>query len=275
MNLDNLYPHAGNHSIQNAILAIEWGIPLTAQQVATLREAGTPVLSSYPRVEEQRSIVVNIGSQPNAIPTQASETSGFAFSRFSAGGILEKQVQLNRANCLFIVSDYSRWASLVDELSALLSAISPTLFAHNIPITAVGLQYADRFLWRGTPSDLNLSEVFRAGSPYIALNGLSCADSWHSHHGYFVNSGTPVEHRRLDNINLNIMDEQQGRAIQIVTSHRAILTTPLLDGNTSQNSQRVVALETEMHSVNKRLFRQLLTDQLLAKIQLGEEKPTT
>jgi uncharacterized protein (TIGR04255 family) len=272
MSLDNLYPHAGNHSIQNAILAVEWGSQLTILQLELLRDAARTALSSYSRVEEQRSIVVNIGPDPSQIPAQVPELSGFTFSRTSTDGQIEKQAQITRAHCLFVVSDYSRWAALVAEVRALLDMIAPTLANHSIQIAAVGLQYSDRFVWRGETTNLNLSEVFRADSPFIASNGLTCTEAWHSHYGYFVNSSSPIQHKRLDNINLNIADEPQGRAIQILTSHRALLTTPLSGDNIPQS---VMDLETELHSVNKHIFRQLLTNELLAKIQLGNKSRTT
>lgn len=271
MSLDNLYPHAGNHSIQNAILAVEWGSQLTIPQLELLRDAAKTALSSYPRLEEQRSIVVNIGPDPSQIPAQVPELSGFNFSKVSADGQIEKQVQITRAHCLFVVSDYSRWAVLVAEITALLELIAPTLAINHIPIAAVGLQYSDRFVWRGDTSNLKLSEVFRVGSPFIASNGLTSTEAWHSHHGYFVQSTMPIQHKRLDNINLNIADEPQGRAIQILTSHRALFTTPLSGENIAQS---VMDLENELHSINKNIFRQLLTDELLAKIQLGNESRT-
>ncbi len=268
MSLDNLYPHAGNHSIQNAILAIEWGMQLTLPQLSALRDAASLALPSY-QFEEQKSIILNIGPDPNAIPQQTPEVSGYLYSRYSSIGQIAKQVQITRFNCLFIVSDYTRWADLVNEVSTLLNQLSSALSGQGILVAAVGLQYSDRFVWRGQIGNLKLSEVFLTDSPYISPNGLSCADAWHSHHGYLADSGTPVQHKRLDNVNVNVMDEPQGgRAIQILTSHRASLGTPLRGGDIAAT---IVALEDEMHKVNKDIFKKLLTEELRSKINLSED----
>lgn len=267
MSLDSLFPHAGNHSIQNAILAVEWGGELSVGQLETLRTTVSPLLAGA-REEVQQQIRMSLTPGMGQTPVQAAEVGGYVYSLFSPAAELQKQIQVNRANCLIIVSDYLRWSDLISEAEALLGAIF-LHFVDSVSIAAVGLQYSDRFVWKAKPEDLNLKEVFRADSTFLSSHGLECRSAWHSHHGYFISCGTPISHKRLDNINVNVVDEPDGRAIQILTSHRAVLDSAIPTKNAINT---VVDLENELHGVNKSIIKDLLSDQLLAKIKLSEDK---
>ena len=266
MSLDSLFPHAGNHSIQNAVMAIEWGGELSIEQLEKLRASAKAILADCPREEQQQSIRVNIAPVQNPMTAPAPEVTGYTFSRFSPNGDIEKQIQINRVNCLIIVSDYRRWHDLITEVSKLLSVIFCTADA-SVSVSAVGLQYSDRFVWKGQPEELKLQEVFQANSPFIAPHSLECSAAWHSHHGYFIVRESPVLHRRLDNMNVNVNDESEGRVIQILTSHRALLEEHIV---ANQALDAVLSLQDDIHKVNKSIFRQLLSDELLKKINLSE-----
>ncbi|SIQ88427.1 TIGR04255 family protein [Aromatoleum tolulyticum] len=264
MSLDLLYPHAGDHSIQNAVLAIEWAQEIEIAALQVVRDAAKAVLKTYPKVETQQTLRVNLQPGPGSVPSAESEIGGYSYSRFSNSGELEQQVQLNRQSCLMVVADYKRWRVLIDDAQNLFAAILPAL-PNSVLITAVGLQYVDRFVWRGNPAELKLDEVFRAESPFIARHSLQCTQTWHSHHGFFERSERPIRHNRLDNINVNIVDEPKGRAIQILTSHRA-LPEPAISANGALQS--VIELQNELHCLSKEVFKNLLTEPLLAKIKL-------
>ena len=267
MNLESLYPHAGNHSIQNAILAIEWGSEFSIAQLEKLRFSARSHLKDYPKEEPQQSIRVNFVAGQNAVPIPTPEITGYVFSRFSPNGEIQKQVHISRTNCLMIVSDYNRWGDLLDEASLLLSVIFPAI-NEDVLVAAAGLQYSDRFIWKSTSMSINFRDVFRVNSPFIAAHSLACSEPWHSHHGYFMSCDTPIPHTRLDNINVNVADEAEGRSIQILTSHRALFKTPI--PATIQAITSVIDIENSMHMKNKEIFKQLLTDDLLTKINLTD-----
>ena len=44
MSLNNLIPHADKHAIENAVLAIEWGVELNTAQLEEVRVAIKPAL---------------------------------------------------------------------------------------------------------------------------------------------------------------------------------------------------------------------------------------
>lgn len=262
MSLENLTPHAGKHAIENAVLALEWGVELTAAQLEEVRSAVKPVLKDFPREEPQQTFRVSLSPIPGAAPMPTHEIGGYVYSRYTAEGNVPKQVQLTRTNCLFVVTAYTRWKDLIAEAGNVFAQALSALPV-GIPVSNIGLQYSDRFKWSGNPADLDLSQVFRFNSPFVASHVSECRLACHSHHGYFEDSSEPIPNRRLDNINVNIVDEAEGRTIQIVSSHRAALTEQLT-GVVVQ--KHVNDIQEYLHDVHKDIIRKMLCDELLIKI---------
>ena len=262
MSLNNLIPHADKHAIENAVLAIEWGVELNTAQLEEVRVAIKPALKDFPREEPQQTIRVNLAPNPGAAPMPVSEIGGYVYSKYSADGNVPKQVQLTKANCLFVVTTYTRWKDLITEASGVFAQVLSALPA-GMPVPTIGLQYSDRFKWVGRLADLDLSKVFRQNSPFVASHVSECRLACHSHHGYFGDSSKPIPNRRLDNINVNIVDEPDARTIQIVSSHRATLTEQLSGVDFQKH---VNEFQEYLHGVHKDIIRKMLCDDLLVKI---------
>ncbi|MCB0066951.1 MAG: TIGR04255 family protein [Caldilineaceae bacterium] len=264
--MDQLFPHAGDHSIQNAVLAVEWSPEIDATQLESIRGAAHGLVQDF-KEETQQTIRVSFSNAPGNVPTSAPapEISGYAYSRFSPAGELQKQVQISRGSCLIVVADYQRWKQLIADVKSVFAVVLSALPA-SVTISTVGLQYSDRFIWKANAETLDLREVFRANSPYLTAHSLDCKQAWHSHHGYFEKSVVPTPHNRLDIININVVDEPSGRAIQVLTSHRAALDGPL---QAAGALDQVVAMQDALHDLNKGIFRELLTEPLLQKIHLN------
>jgi len=264
MRLELLEPHHGDHSIQNAILAIEWAMALDNATLETLRSAFQQFKHDFPKEELQHTVSFSLGLAQGAVPTPQQGLGGYTYSRFSVGGEIEKQIIISRSNCMFIVSDYKKWSVLIDEAKAIFRAL---LQSATASVATIGLQYSDRFVWKGDKEELNLDEIFSRNSQYISAHIFDCKDLWHSHHGYFDVVETPVIGKRLDNINVALQDAIEGRALEVLTSHRLQLSNPI---------ECSTALETidlslqGMHQINKNIFRQLFTEQLLNKIGMND-----
>lgn len=270
MNLDELSPHSGDHSIQNAVLAIEWTAPVGLEQLEKMRASAREVLKRFPKEDVQQTLRVDLSAAQGGVVTPTPEVGGYSYSLFSGAGELQKQVQLTRTNCLLMISDYKRWTDVIAEAQEIFSAVLPAL-PTSVTVGTVGLQYSDRFVWKGDPENLKMRAVFCETSPYIALHALECHGLWHSHHGYFEDSDTPVQHRRLNIVNVNVIDEPAGRAIQILTSHRAQIGEAVSNLAAAQWTKLVLDIHNHLHKVNKTIFGELLSKPMLAKIHLTDE----
>ncbi len=268
MSIQGLYPFSGNHAIQSAVFAVEWAEPLLLADLEKVRSAAEPLKNEFPASQDQQMLVVNMtpGSRSAA---QQSELGGFVLSRNSTflGGP-NRTIVLNRESIQIHVSDYSRWEKVKSEVASYLRVLIPAI---ERPFTELGLQYQDVFNWRAEPEAMPIKDIFRQNSKYLVGNVFSLKNLWHSHHGYFEDFEIPCKFRRLDNINVARVASPIGHAVQVVTSHRAHFSDPLWDKMEKDDSSCFEILDG-MHSKNKEILRELLSDDVQNMIQLNKKE---
>ena len=116
------------------------------------------------------------------------------------------------------------------------------------------------------PAELNLREVLAEKSKLLPKNIFDTPDLWHSHHGYIDKCEANSPYEVLENINVNMLDTNGQRSIQILTSHRAQLKTPIwtYDNFSSGLDQYM----PQLHERNKSILRDLLMPEVQAMIKL-------
>ena len=265
MNLDQLHPHSGDHSIQNAILAIEWSNFLDIPKLEEMRAELLSLIGASYKEEVQQTVRFNVGV-PGANPVPVQELGGYGYSSFiGETSQLDKQIQITRSNCLFIVSDYKKWDTLIREVQEVFQKI---LSVPDIFVKSVGLQYSDRFIWQDDLDSFNATQVFNKNSKYIAKHLFDCDNLWHSHHGYFESIDTPVSAKQLDNINVALLEAPNNTtSIEILTSHKCDLDQ-IMQGNSVLDI--CIELLNSMHTKNKKILRELLTKELQLKIGIQD-----
>lgn len=269
-----LFPFAGDNSIQNVVFALEWAEPLTNSDLAAIyayREdpKATLIRKTFPQVQQQRMVTINLdadsGAQhANAIP---NELGGINFTRPSVTniGAASRALIVSKSNCLAVVSEYTRWATVWAEVREWLSLITPKI-ADARPITTIGLQYTDVFLWKAAPSSFDLNSIFSQTTDFLPKNAFKTNGLWHSHHGYFARHEIPIQHDLLENVNVNVLENTGLRSIQILTSHKAILTTPIW--KSMEVMDALDLMMPDLHSRNKAVLEDLLTPEVKAAIKL-------
>jgi uncharacterized protein (TIGR04255 family) len=269
MSLDNLFPVAGNNAIQNAAFAIEWAaelLPTEMQKINNAIEADlkSEFQNSIPQNVQKFSFVNEGVANPRFLPS--IEIGGYLFEKRSPlSPVPTKSITLGKQNLVILINEYSRWEAVWEDVRKYISLVLNNL--REQPINNIGLQYSDVFIWKDTPDSLNLNEVFRPNSQYLTPNVLNVKKLWHSHHGYIVDSSAPVPNTRLDNINVNLIDIEGTLSIQIVTSHRATLETPIW--YKGEESLSVISeIMSVLHDENKLIMHDLLSDEICKKIKL-------
>lgn len=274
MSLDSLYPYAGDHAIQNAVFALDFGSTLTPAQLKDIQKAAVKAYGSeLPDVQEQQTMALNFGLAQGAQQFKAApQPSGFVMQRTgSFPTIAGRSITVSPNNCFIVINDYTRWANVKADIDRYLDAILQAVSRHHIAITAIGLQYTDVFNWKADPSELVLTEVFEKGTPFLVPNVLQSTAPvcWHSHHGYFLESNDPVAYSQLDNINVSRVEVTGSHSIQILTSHKAQLTSPLW--KVGKEHRHVISdIQEKLHGSNKTILRALFTEQLRSKIKLDQ-----
>jgi uncharacterized protein (TIGR04255 family) len=260
----SLYPYAGAHAVQSAAFALEWPVELTEAELLAIAGAHEKLKASLPTSTPLQTVTFQVVSgQPGS--TSTSGPAGHTFSRQGPAGTARAlEVQRNRA--VGQVNDYTRWAPVWKEVKNWFSTIGSIIGDRQI--THVGLQYNDVFHWRGDPDSLDLKKVFSENSTLLPRNVFTLKGLWHSHHGYFVDRLKPVNHQLLENINVNLQDELGQRSIVITTVHKALVAD--IRG-WDQMSTKIDELMEDLHSRNKDILKNLLSDEAAKSITLFKE----
>ncbi|NSX15960.1 TIGR04255 family protein [Cupriavidus taiwanensis] len=273
MSIDALFPVAGEHAIQHAAFVIEWpaAFPLSKETLQAVTALHPEIRSVFPVVQEHKAVTINIDTNtPNAAPVPTfDELGGVHFIKpnpaLGPAGV-SRTIQINKHNIIVVIADYSRWDTVWGEVSAWLDMLLPFVLDGR-PVSAMNLQYNDRFNWRGDPRRLDLSEVIRRDSKYVAPNIFEANNLWHSHHGFIEDRSAPIQHRLTDNINLNLTLENQQLGLQLFTSHRGELANAAWDFMSA--SEAVRTLMTDFHNRNKEILKNLFTEAVCNKINLA------
>lgn len=272
MSIDNhLFPFAGNNAIQNVVFALEWADQLQTSELHAIRALhddpkNTAFRKALPQVQEARMVTINVGGDLSGQPVKsnAAELGGVNFSRPSQLGAVSRALNVSRGNCLGVVTEYTRWAQIWPEVRDWLLLITPIIQSKRA-VTTIGLQYTDVFQWKADPASLVVSEVLSTDSKYLAKNIFQAKSIWHSHHGYVEKCTTPVPSDLLENVNVNMLENNGQKSIQIVTSHRATLATPVWGDMRSLLEDFM----TDLHVKNKAIMKNLLTPPVQSLIKLS------
>lgn len=272
MSIENLYPYAGDHAVQNVIFVVEWAEPLKADAISKASKLATKFKNQgLAHVQHQQvfefKIEQSLGNQvpPSSGSPISKEPGAVVFARSANTGEVTRSVTISRQHCMIAVPDYTRWDIVFTEIQAYLK-IALDEIAPLRPLNAISLQYNDVFNWKDEPSNLNLKEVF-AEDAFIPASVFEQKGLWHLHQGHMESQNLPVQHSRLENINVDMVDAAGERVIQIIGAHRAALREPLWQSHL-RNEQVLLDIFSSLHIANKQMLRRLLTEQMCKKIML-------
>jgi uncharacterized protein (TIGR04255 family) len=271
MSIENLYPFAGPHAVQNAIFIVEWAEPLKAEVIQSFSKLAAKYKNlGLPHVQHQQNFEFKIDTNPGVAgpraSTQPATPSAVVFARSGIPDQVVRSVTLSRSHCMIAVPDYTRWDIVFEEVFKYISIALEELKGLR-PISTIALQYNDVFSWKDDPSSLNLRDVF-APNAYIPESVLQQNGLWHVHQGILADDHLPVVHRKLENVNVDMLNTAGELTIQIIGAHRAILGTPLWQAHL-KNKAVLTEIFESLHIANKRMLMRLLTPAVCAKINLS------
>lgn len=272
MSLESLYPYAGDHAIQNAVFALDFDGSLSESQLKDVKKAAQKAYGSeFPDIQDQKTVAFNFGLGQGGQQVKAvSQSGGFTMQRILGfPGVPSRVITVNPDSCIIVINDYTRWAAIKSDIDRYFDVILHSVGKHSIAINSIGLQYTDVFNWKADPKELSLSEVFAAGNPYLVPHvlGQNAPMLWHSHHGYFLDCNEPVPYKQLDNINVSRVDAMGSHSLQVLTSHKAQLNSPMWKIN-KENRPKISEIQEKLHYSNKQILRALFTEELSRKIKL-------
>ncbi|MGJ9420431.1 TIGR04255 family protein [Massilia sp. CMS3.1] len=263
MNFENLQPVAVDHAVQSVHFVIEWNGALNADSVVALGKLQTKFRNlGYGHMLPQNRLEFKFEAGGSSQGSQG--LIGYMFTERPQPDT-GRQVSVNAENCTIMFPDYTRWDSVFASIQEILKVVLEEVGTHRA-IRTIGLQYNDGFLWNDDPAELDLREVFN-NDFVIPPHVFDQTGLWHLHHGYFEKIQEPVLHTVLQNINVDMLDTQGGRVLQILGSHKANLEQPLWQSH-KKNQPLFFSMITHLHDLNKKMLRSLLTNKVCQRIKL-------
>ncbi|QGZ62120.1 TIGR04255 family protein [Paraburkholderia acidisoli] len=272
MDLSALYPAGGNHAIQNVAFVLEWPVPLTESNIATAKEIHQRhLLKAFPRAETPQIITFNFQAGIGAPPQPPQAGIGLMLTRprgTAAGNNVAASIQITQQNCVIVVNEYTRWATIWADVSHWLRLLLPAIQKDGNPLTGATLQYTDAFEWRGNPREFIPKVLFSADSTFVPKNALSSLGLWHSHHGFFVEVDPSDGYQLLENVNVNVHEhpESRQRAVVVMTSHKATFSEGIWGSDKAVDA--LDPLMTRLHERNKDILRDMLASDVKKMIKL-------
>ncbi len=270
MSLEFLIPITQSHAIQSVVFALEWQGELTDHALTEIQKLALELKPHFPEATLQKMVKINIG--PNAQSDQqgsSDQLGGMLFQRKGKFGNVASQLNVSRSNCVIIINEYDRWVPTLDAVMRYFKIVLPAILKEK-SISIIALQYTDMFTWKDDPANLNLREIFTESSPYLAPNVFDQKGLWHCHHGYVIQQLAELDGTCLDNINVNTEDNLGDRGIQITTTHKCTLNSPLRLA-TKTYLQSIKNIQNVLHDHNKDILKQLLTHEVCDKIHLVDK----
>lgn len=217
------------HAIEQVALAVNFMRPLDAKLLRASRDAvGSP--PDLPARAELRAFALSVG--PNMMPAGAAVSgpaiqggpapiAGFSFTRMRPDGSEEIEFQVQRHQISFRTMVYTKWSNVFGQAQKLFDTVLPVFLGHS-PITAIAMNYADKFVCLAPLGQCDPRSILRKDSPYLAPRIFEEKDLWHSHSGAF--SRPDEQTKRLISVNIDLLTDKAEDKDRTQVSIASILT---------------------------------------------------
>lgn len=270
----NIAPLHDTHAIESVSFGVEWLQPLPPAVMATLESVYEATLKNELPSKKPVQQVAFEFSLEGANTVRPPQAVGWTFERFAPDGRVERNLMLAPNMLAVTLHSYTRWEEVYAIAAELMRPLLPLIAVSSGGFTVCGLQYLDVFQISGDPGEFRADMLLRRDSELLPASVFQRDSLWHAHHGYFTDLPEEPARRRLTVLNTDLIDENGGRQLRIVTMHRTIFSAPLSDieqPDAGDNAPMHAAMH-DMHNENKTVLRSLLNEPMLVRIGLNVDK---
>lgn len=207
------------------------------------------------------------------LPGAQQLPQGMTYSRTRPDGTIEADLTILRHAITFRTTGYTSWREVWASASKYFESLLP-LYTEPGPIAAVGLSYLDKFYWVGDITSVEVSNLIRKASPYVAPHVLTTRDLWHSYTGVFIRADS--ETKRLLNVNIDcVEDAPRGeirRVVSIGTSLTDMFNQLSYVPKNMTNADAITVFAEHLailHTQSKQVLSQIITDAMCQRIALN------
>lgn len=271
-------PYSEKHAIKNVLFAFEFSNPLPPSILKEL-QAGDEhdrLKKTLPKFQQLESISIELKEpSPGTERVHVKDVGGFSFEALQPNGEMSWVINIQPHGFFVSCGEYQRWVPTWANAKMYLEILLPWVLKHT-QIRVIALQYVDEFNVTDNPLHAPLSELFDTNSKYVPGNIAELKGSFHSHHGFFVNIQEPAEHRKLCNINVSVVNSEDGESstATIQTVHKFMMNDPIIGTADILLAEGGVISRTldELHKDNKTVVGDLLTQEAKSKINFNDNQ---
>ena len=267
-------PFAGDHAIQEAVVALHFQTPLPPPLVDLVRDGVLEAHGeAFPHRREMHGseLQFDVGS-PSGPPRLQSELVGFELSRPQANGAPARILRLSRDVLQMSFLEYTQWDNVVsDSVSYIRSAVARVPLS-EVPVARFGLRYVDRFTFDGRLEQACAQLLFKDDAAYLAAHCFHSGPLWHCNLGWFE---IRSEQERVLN-QLNVESAVIDDVPTVTIDHNATwqLQNPRqsVDSLFEESDGTRTPLEEalgDLHDGNKSVVRAVLREEMLVTIGLA------
>lgn len=261
------------HAIEHVVFVLQIDPPLDDARFVEVRKNAEQFMGDLPgRVDMQALMRLAIGIPGVAVPAASPSPFGTAFNRSRPDGTVENELRIDRNSITFRTLLYTRWDAVWKQARKYFDVLVPKYVLQS-RITGMSLNYVDKFIWIGDPSECKPTQLLRTGSKYLAPHVFELSDFWHSHTGAFLRSDQQT--KRLLNINVDYLEENLPENNRRVVAITTILTDMMNQPNysalevTPDTATEVLSTHMqELHAFGKMTFANIINDEMSKRVAL-------
>lgn len=262
------------HSIELMGVTVVFAQPLPDLAFTKMLSAGEVEAKALGIDQRQMLSGFEIAIGVNGTPTPSAVQNGSSYNRFEqlAGfpfpGKLVEQIQFERNSSVYRTWQYTSWNEHSARIHKLMSA-PLALFGTVVAPSALRMDYVDRFILDGDPSEAVTANLLNEASEMISPHIFGRPGLWHSHTGAFIADGD--KSMRLLQIAIDASDvivqggEQPRRSVSITIGLEDRFKMPFAS---EIGSADISSALDDMHTQQKSFLDKILTESASKRISL-------
>jgi len=265
-------PISDQHAVDQAVVGIRFHRQSDDQVFRAAVELAQELAEKYnlPGRVQLDPLALTFGKQviSHGYVAEAMLSPGLVFQRVQPSGAMAEELTLERGAVTYRTHSYLRWKDVVALLEGIVCPVASVLAAGNAErISVIELRCIDKFTAKSS-DQLKLNQIIRKNSPFVPSITLDKQEMLHVHTGWFQNETHTG--RTLVNLNIDVVDNPDGNRVatilQVISmqySGNGTVFSP--DKGLNEN---IISTFNELHSIDKYLLKNLITDELQAAINL-------
>lgn len=262
-------PAHKDHAIERVATSFKFREALASKSWQRLLTAAT--VSFQQRGFNSSDVQVGFGQPIPGI--QIAMAPGRVF-RAITGNEVHEEVTLAADGFVYSTVLYDSWSRYKHRVMELLG-IPLDLALSVVDLASIKLEYWDKFVFEGEPEEADYSELLRPASKHLPHFVFKAKQLWHSHIGYFVETGS--SETRLINLNVDVLDlsDSQSRPANASPTPRrstgiySMAQDGVLKDQSPNKASETTSTLDEMHTILKEILADVISGQAAQRISLG------